>query len=500
MTTTITEPVAAFLRTSPHPLFIGGEFVQSADGASFTTVNPATGAPLADCAAAGAADIERAVCAARAASDGTWGAASGAERAALLLRLAELIERDSEHLALLETLDNGKPLSTSVSDDVPQTIEQFRYFAGWCTKLGGETIPVSVGSEYFNYTLREPIGVVGQIIPWNYPLLMAAWKLAPALACGNAVVLKPAEQTPLSAVWLARLIAEAGFPPGAVNIVNGHGPGAGAPLAEHSGVGHIAFTGSSEIGRSIVRASAGNLKSVSLELGGKSPNIIFADADIEAAVAGARDAIYYNMGQDCAAGSRLFIEQSVYDRFVNALATEAQGLVVGNGLEDGVDQGPLVSAEQRDKVVSYLDLGMSEGAEVIAGGATTFAADSPLRDGFFVRPTVFAATGNNLRVVQEEIFGPVVTAIPFRDFEDALAQGNDTPYGLGAGVWTRDVSKAHRAAQTLRAGTVWINCYNVYDPASPFGGYKESGYGREMGRYVLESYTRLKSVWLDLGG
>ena len=500
MSATLPGPSVAvreFLAASPHKLLIGGALVDAAEGRTFETVDPSTGERLAVCAAAGSEDVDRAVRAATDALAGPWGSMTGSERTRLIWRLADLIERDAEPLAQLETLDNGKPIALAANDDLPQAIEMFRYFAGWATKIEGETIPVSTGTHYFNYTLREPVGVVGQIIPWNYPLLMAAWKLAPALASGNAIVLKPAEQTPLSAVWLAGLIAEAGFPDGVVNVLTGDGPGAGAPLAAHAGVAHVAFTGSSEVGREIVRASAGNLKSVSLELGGKSPNVIFADADIEGAIEGARDAIFYNMGQDCAAGSRLFIESSVYDDVVTGLAQQAKRLKIGAGFDEGVDQGPLVSAEQRDKVLGFLEGNAEDGVRVVAGGGAPFDAGSPLANGYFVQPTVLVAAGNDHRVAREEIFGPVVAAIPFHDTDDAILQGNDTRYGLGAGVWTGDVGKAHRVARALQAGSVWINCYNVYDPASPFGGYKESGFGRDMGRHVLESYTRVKSVWLD---
>jgi acyl-CoA reductase-like NAD-dependent aldehyde dehydrogenase len=362
-------------------------------------------------------------------------------------------------------------------------IDHFRYFAGWATKLEGETIPVSAGA-YLNYTVREPLGVVGLIIPWNYPLMLAAWKLAPALACGNTCLLKPAEQTPLTSIWLGRLLLEAGIPPGTVNILTGFGETAGAAITAHHGVAGVAFTGSTAVGREIVRASAGNLKRTALELGGKSPNVVFADADLDSAVAGAAHAIFYNMGQDCAAGSRLFVQDAVYDDIVAGVSARASALRLGPGLEDGVDQGPLVSREQYEKVTGYLRTGQQEGAVPAAG--------------FFVQPTVFRDATNAMTIAREEIFGPVVTVIPFRDADDAVLQGNATSYGLGAGVWTRDIKKAHRAAAALKAGTVWINCYNVYDAASPFGGYKESGFGREMGRHNLDLYTQVKSVWVDL--
>jgi acyl-CoA reductase-like NAD-dependent aldehyde dehydrogenase len=392
-------------------------------------------------------------------------------------------------------LDMGKPLRLARDDDLPMAIDHFRYFAGWATKLEGETIPVSAGA-YFNYTVREPLGVVGLIIPWNYPLMLAAWKLAPALACGNTCLLKPAEQTPLTSIWLGRLLLEAGLPPGTVNILTGFGETAGAAITEHPGVAGVAFTGSTAVGREIVRASAGNLKRTALELGGKSPNVVFADADLDAAVAGAAHAIFYNMGQDCAAGSRLFVQDPVYDELVSGLSAKASALRLGPGLDEGVDQGPLVSAEQLDRVTGYLRAGREEGAVAVVGGGRP--DDPGLSQGYYVQPTVFRDATNSMTIAREEIFGPVVTVIPFRDADDAVLQSNATNYGLGAGVWTRDIKKAHRAAAALKAGSVWINCYNVYDAASPFGGYKESGFGREMGRHNLDLYTQVKSVWVDL--
>jgi acyl-CoA reductase-like NAD-dependent aldehyde dehydrogenase len=490
----IPEPVREFL-AEPTELLIGGDWVPAAAGKTFTTVNPATGEALATCASAQREDVDRAVRAGRAALDGPWSRATPAERGRLLWRLADLIERDAEALAVLETLDNGKPLALARDDDLPMTVETFRYFAGWATKLHGETIPVSAG-DYLNYTVREPVGLVGQIIPWNYPIMMCAWKLAPALACGNCCLLKPAEQTPLSAVWLGRLLVEAGLPDGVVAILTGFGESAGAAIAEHPEIDHVAFTGSTEVGRRIVTASVGNLKRTSLELGGKSPNLIFADADLDLAVPGAATAIFYNMGQDCAAGSRLLVERPVHDEVVSRLAAEAGRLRVGNGLEPGVDQGPLVSAEQFDKVLGYLEAGPREGARAVVGGER--ATGDGLDRGWFVQPTVFDGVSEDMRIAREEIFGPVVGVLPFNRLDDGVVTANRTRYGLGAGVWTRDVKKAHRAARALQAGTVWINCYNVYDPASPFGGYKESGYGREMGRHVLDLYTQAKSVWVDL--
>ncbi|HET8670136.1 MAG TPA: aldehyde dehydrogenase family protein, partial [Candidatus Saccharimonadales bacterium] len=362
----------------------------------------------------------------------------------------------------------------------------------WPTKIYGETNPSD--PSFFNYTLREPVGVCGQVIPWNFPLLMAAWKLGPALACGNTVILKPAEQTPLTALRLGELLLEAGIPEGVINIVPGYGPTAGAAIANHPQVDKVAFTGSTEVGKEILKASAGNLKRVSLELGGKSPNIVFVDADQNAAAAGAFMGIFFNQGQVCCAGSRLFVEQKMYDQFVDTLSSSAASLKQGPGLDKDARLGPLVSQEQYERVLGYIDIGKKEGAQVKVGGE----ANSALGKGYFVKPTVFANVNNSMRVAQEEIFGPVVTAIPFKDEEDVVRQANNTIYGLAAGVWTKDVSKAHRISRALRAGTVWVNCYNQLDPISPFGGYKQSGFGRELGHYALELYTQIKSVWLKL--
>jgi acyl-CoA reductase-like NAD-dependent aldehyde dehydrogenase len=496
MTTSPLDPrVIEFLNAERTRLLIGGDWLDAADGATFETLNPATGEPLMQCASASAPDVDKAVMAAAAAAEDGLKKLSPSERGKMLWRIADLIERDAEALAQLEVLDMGKPLRLARDDDLPMAIDHFRYFAGWATKIEGETIPVSAGS-YLNYTVREPLGVVGLIIPWNYPLMLAAWKLAPALACGNACLLKPAEQTPLTSIWLGQLLLEAGVPEGAVNILTGFGETAGAAITHHSGVAGVAFTGSTAIGREIIRASAGNLKRTALELGGKSPNVVFADADLDAAIAGAAHAIFYNMGQDCAAGSRLFVQDPVYDDLVDGLSAKASALRLGPGLEEGVDQGPLVSSEQLDRVTSYLRAGREEGAVAVAGGGRP--EDPQLQNGYFVQPTVFRDATNTMTIATEEIFGPVITVIPFRDLDDVVLQGNATNYGLGAGVWTRDIKKAHRAAAALKAGSVWINCYNVYDAASPFGGYKESGFGREMGRHNLDLYTQVKSVWVDL--
>ena len=393
---------------------------------------------------------------------------------------------------LSKTLDNGKPLTVARAADIPLAVDMFRYMAGWATKLEGTTIPLSVsytpGVNYHAYTLREPVGVVGQIIPWNFPLLMAAWKLAPALASGCTVILKPAEQTPLSALRLGELIMEAGFPDGVVNIVPGYGETAGAALAAHDLVDKIAFTGSTEVGKLIVHAATGNLKKVSLELGGKSPNVVFKDADLDTAIAGAASAIFFNHGQCCCAGSRLYVERPVFDQVVEGVAAKAEKIKVGSGLDPTTHMGPLVSEEQLQRVCNYLEIGMAEGAKAASGGRKIDGK------GYFVEPTVLVETKDYMKVVQEEIFGPVVAAIPFDDPQELLTRANDSVYGLAAGIWTHDVSKAHQTAALLRAGTVWINCYNIFDAALPFGGYKQSGWGREMGKDVLNLYTQTKAV------
>jgi phenylacetaldehyde dehydrogenase len=480
--------------SKPRKMLIDGKWVNAASGKTFPTYNPATGEVLTQVAEGDRQDIDAAVLAARKAFDsGPWSQMTPSDRGKLIWKLADLLEQHLEEFATIETLDNGKPLSIARAADVPLAVDMFRYMAGWATKLEGTTIPISMphaaNSSYFAYTLREPVGVVGQIIPWNFPLLMAAWKLAPALACGCTVVLKPAEQTPLSALLLGELFMEAGFPNGVVNIVPGYGETAGAALAAHDLVDKIAFTGSTEVGKLIVNAATGNLKKVSLELGGKSPNVVFKDADIDGAISGSASAIFFNQGQTCCAGSRLFVERSVFDRVVEGVAAKAKKINVGSGLEPKTAMGPLVSEEQLQRVCNYLEIGLSEGATAITGGKKM--GDSK---GYFVEPTVLVNTKDDMRVVQEEIFGPVVTAVPFDDPEELMTRANNTVYGLAAGIWTKDISKAHRLAASLRAGTVWINCYNVFDAALPFGGYKQSGWGREMGKDVLHLYTQTKAV------
>jgi acyl-CoA reductase-like NAD-dependent aldehyde dehydrogenase len=415
----------------------------------------------------------------------------------MLYKLSQLIEAKLPELAALETADNGKPIKETTYVDLPQVVENFEYFAGWATKIEGETIPVP--GQMFNYTLREPVGVCGQIIPWNFPLLMAAWKLAPALAAGNTIVLKPAEQTPVGAMELASLIQEAGFPDGVVNIVPGYGETAGAALASHPGIDKVAFTGSTEVGKIIAKAAADNLAKVSLELGGKAPNIVFADADIDQAVSGAMMGIFFNQGQVCCAGSRLFLDARVKDEFLDRFKERAGRVKVGDPMDQATQMGPQVSAEQLDRIKSYVDIAKGEGATVLAGGCPP-QLEGDFQKGFFFQPTIFGEVQNTMRVAQEEIFGPVVSVITFEGEDDLIRQANEVVYGLSAGIWTKDITRAHRFAKSIRAGTVWINTFNMFNAASPFGGYKQSGYGREMGKHALEMYTNVKSVWVDLSG
>ena len=480
-----------------YQLLIDGQWVDAESGKTFTTPNPSTGETLAEVAEADKADIDKAVKAARKALEGKWGKMSARDRGRLMYKLSQLIEAKTPELAALETADNGKPIKESTYVDLPQVAENFEYFAGWATKIEGETIPVP--GQMFNYTLREPVGVCGQIIPWNFPLLMAAWKLGPALAAGNTVVLKPAEQTPVTAMELGKLIQEAGFPEGVVNIVPGYGETAGAALASHPGIDKVAFTGSTEVGKIIARAAADNLTKVSLELGGKAPNIVFSDADIDQAVNGAMMGIFFNQGQVCCAGSRLFVQEPVKDEFMDRLKEKSAKIVVGNPMDQATQMGPQVSEEQLNRIKGYVDIAQKEGASVVTGGCPP-QLDPEFQKGYFFQPTIFGDVNNQMRVAQEEIFGPVVSIITFKDEDDLIRQANETIYGLSAGLWTSNITRAHRFAKEIKAGVIWINTFNMFNAASPFGGYKQSGYGREMGKHALEMYTNVKSVWVDLSG
>ncbi|HDR7616762.1 MULTISPECIES: aldehyde dehydrogenase DhaS [Bacillus] len=484
------EKVEKFLQGTKK-LYVNGAFVESASGKTFKTPNPATGETLAIVAEAGREDIHKAVVAARMAFDeGPWSRMSTAERSRLMYKLADLMEEHKEELAQLETLDNGKPIRETMAADIPLAIEHMRYYAGWATKIVGQTIPVS--GDYFNYTRHEAVGVVGQIIPWNFPLLMAMWKMGAALATGCTIVLKPAEQTPLSALYLAELIEEAGFPKGVINIVPGFGESAGQALVNHPLVDKIAFTGSTPVGKQIMRQASESLKRVTLELGGKSPNIILPDADLSRAIPGALSGVMFNQGQVCSAGSRLFIPKKMYDNVMADLVLYSKKLNQGAGLNPETTIGPLVSEEQQKRVMSYIEKGIEEGAEVLCGGS------NPFDQGYFVSPTVFADVNDEMTIAKEEIFGPVISAIPFNDIDEVIERANKSQFGLAAGVWTENVKTAHYVASKVRAGTVWVNCYNVFDAASPFGGFKQSGLGREMGSYALNNYTEVKSVWINL--
>ena len=485
----MTQEIRDTLR--PARLFIDGQWSDAASGATFTTVNPATEEPITTVAEGGAADVERAVAAAeRAFASGPWAKMPGAERGRILWKIGDLIDANLQEMARLETLDQGKTIGDSSRVDVPMAAECFRYFAGWASKIEGEVVPVRAAS--LNYTLHEPIGVIGAITPWNFPILMAAWKAAPALAAGNTVVLKPARETPLTALRLAEIAAEAGLPPGVLNVVPGRGTVAGAALVDHPRVGKISFTGSTEVGRDIMRRGSVTLKRLTLELGGKSPNIVFPDADLDLAVRGASNGIFFNKGEVCTAGSRLFLHEALHDAFVDRLQAQVGKLTQGDPLDPKTRLGPQVSEAQMKQVLGYVEKGRAEGARLVCGG------ERPAGKGYFVRPTIFTDVQPSMTIAREEIFGPVLSVIRFKDVEEVVRAANDTPYGLAAAVWTKDIKLAHRTARLLQAGTVSINTYGLYDNAMPFGGVKESGYGRELGRQGLLEYTRTKSVWVDL--
>jgi aldehyde dehydrogenase (NAD+) len=480
----------------PHDqkqLLIDNQWRPAASGRTMEVLNPATEEVVAEVPSAGAADVDAAVSAARAALDGPWGRLSARERGRLVRKLADRLMERVDDVARLETLHNGKPITESRHIEIPAAAECFEYYAGWADKVTGETIPVK--GNHLTYTLREPVGVVAAIVPWNFPLLLAAWKVAPALACGNTVILKPASQTPLTALALGEIAVEIGLPAGVLNVVTGPGATVGQAIVEHPGIDKIAFTGDTTTGKTIMRGSAETLKRITLELGGKSPNIVLADADVEAAVRGATIGIFYGKGEVCAAGSRLLVDRAVKEPFIDKLVARTKKMVPGDPMDPKTRFGAISSRKQLETVLNYIETGKREGATLVTGGART---DIGTGKGYFVQPTVFADVTPEMTISREEIFGPVLAAIEFADLDEAIAKANDSPYGLAAGVWTRDITKAHYVARKLQAGTVWVNTYNVYDAAAPFGGYKLSGFGREMGAHALEHYTQIKTVWIDL--
>ena len=474
-------------------LLINNEWRDASGGKTMEVVNPATEDVIATVASADKSDVDEAVTAARAALNGPWGKMSARERGRLVSKLADRLLEKADEVARLETLHNGKPIFESRQIEIPAAAECLEYFAGWADKVMGETIPVK--GNYLTYTLREPLGVVAAIVPWNFPLLLAAWKVAPALACGNVVILKPASQTPLTAIALGEIAVEVGLPPGVLNVITGPGSSVGQAIVEHPGIDKIAFTGDTSTGKGIMRAAADTLKKITLELGGKSPNIVLPDADLEAALRGATTGIFYGKGEVCAAGSRLLVAKSIKSEFMEKLAARAKKMVAGDPMDPKTRYGALASKKQLETVERYVDIAKKEGATLVAGGAR---ADIGTGKGYFYQPTVFDNVAPESTISREEIFGPVLATIEFADIDEAIARANDSPYGLAAAVWTRDIKKAHYVARKLQAGTVWINTYNVYDTAAPFGGYKASGFGREMSSHALEHYTQVKSVWVDL--
>jgi len=483
----------ATLTVPEGQLFINGEWRASAGGKQIPVINPATEEVVGSVAAAGKADLDAAVDAARAALDGPWGKMSARARGALMWNLGVRLMAHLDELARLETLHNGKPIFEARQIEIPAAAECFQYYAGWADKIHGETIPVK--GNYLTYTLREPVGVVAAIVPWNFPLLLTSWKVAPALACGNTVIIKPATQTPLTALALADLANEAGIPPGVINVITGQGRDIGPAIVGHPGIDKIAFTGDTKTGREIMRGAADTLKRITLELGGKSPNIVFADADLEAAVRGATTGIFYGKGEVCAAGSRLLVDNRIKSEFIDKVVARTKKIVPGDPMDPKTRLGAISSKGQMESVLRYIDIGRQEGATLVAGGNRT---DIGTGKGFFLEPTVFADVTPTMTIAREEIFGPVLAAIEFTDVDEAIARANDSDYGLAAAVWTRDIKKAHYVAKRLMAGTVWVNTYNVYDTAAPFGGYKQSGFGREMGMHALEHYTQVKTVFVDL--